>query len=119
MVGLTIDPARGGFLTASLKVKINREELVHPLRELGIESSELCLVFGNCWQVKANLLGYGSAPEVIAAFEIEHESGLKQRFLSSDMGSHRMTHFRITGSIGSQLDFVGETFSVNELSNGR
>jgi hypothetical protein len=116
MLGLNITPTRDGFVTATLNVKINREELVHPLRELGITSSDLNLVFGDCWQVKTNLLGYATAPEVISTFEVEEESALVKNLRGSGVGSQSMTHFKIEGSYGSQLNFVAETFSVVERS---
>jgi hypothetical protein len=114
MLGLRITPVIDGVLTATLNMKINSEELVHPLRQLGITSSGLDLVFGDCWQVKTNLLGYAMAQEVISTFEIDKESALIQRLRASGVGSQSMTHFRIEGSHGSQLDFIAETISVVE-----
>jgi hypothetical protein len=112
VLGMSITPTKDGFVTATLNVKVNHEELVHPLRELGITTSELCLVFGDCWQVITNLMGYCSAPEVMSTFDIIEASELKQKLRSFGVGSATMIHFRIQGSSGSQLDFVAETFSV-------
>lgn len=115
-LGFNVTPANDGFVTATLTVEINREELVHPLRELGITSLELNLVFGDCWQVKTILLGYASAPEVISTFKVEDESALVKNLRAFGVGSRSMTHFKIEGSYGSQLNFVAETFSVVERS---
>ena len=88
-----VEPTEDGFLTASLKIKVNSEELVHPLRELGITSSDLCIIFRNCWQVKTNFW-YTTTPESIVTFEIEEESGLKQKLLSSGVGNRTRFIFR-------------------------
>lgn len=116
VLGLNVTPTKDGFVTATLTVRINREELVHPLREMGITKPDLDLVFGSCWQVKTNLLGYASAPEVISTFGVEDESTLVKNLRVNGVGSRSMTHFKIEGSHGSQLNFVAETVSVVERS---
>ena len=114
LLGFSVNPANGGFLTAVVMVRVNPEELVHPFRELGITSSALCLVFDQCWRIKTNLLGCSAESEVISTFEIDQESGLKQQLLSWGLGTQSMVHFRIQGSAGSELHLVAEGVSIVE-----
>ena len=107
-------PATGGFLEVTLRIRINPEEPVHPLRELGIKSSDLDLVFTRCWQVKVNLLGYATLPEVISTFDLEEHSALIKNLLGRGLGSQTMVHFTFEGSLGSRMDLIAETFSIIE-----
>jgi hypothetical protein len=114
IVTLSLSPAKDGFLTATLAVEINQEELALSPRELGITNPDLDLVFEACWQTKTNLMGHATGPEVISTFAIEKESALIKDLLGDGIRSQRMTHFRIEGSHGSQMDFVSETISIIE-----
>ena len=114
VMGMSVRPVGDGFLTASIRVKINREEPVHSLRELGVKGFDLTLIFGRCWQITTNFWGYASTPEVISTFDIIESSELKQKLRSFGVGNAAMVHFRIQGSTGSQLDFIAETLSVDE-----
>jgi hypothetical protein len=112
--GLTVTLAEDGYLKVSIEVEVNPEESLEPFQELGIKSSQVTLIFQDCWQVATNLLGYAAGREVISTFDIIETSELKQKLRSFNVGSASMIHFRIQGSSGSQLDFVAETFSVVE-----
>jgi hypothetical protein len=115
-ITIVIESAEDGFLTASVSVKINSEEVVQPLRELGITGFDLSLVFERCWQIRSNFLGYATVPESICKFEIEEDSDLKEKMLASGLGDRRMVHFRIEGSQGSQLDVLARNVSVIDES---
>lgn len=112
ILGLIFMPARDGFITVTLDLAMNPEEPVDALRELGVVSSTFRLVFENCWQAKANVLGCTAGQESLSGFDIDQESALISTLRTAGLGSRNMTHFRIVGSSGSQLGFVAESISI-------
>lgn len=112
ILGLVFMPARDGFITVTLNLAMNPEEPVDALRELGVMNSTLRLVFENCWQAKANVLGCTVGQESLSDFEVDQESALIRTLQTAGLGNRNMTHFRILGSSGSQLDFVAESISI-------
>lgn len=109
-----ITTAEDGYLKAVIGIRVNPEESLEPFQKLGIKTSEVNLIFKDCWQVTTNLLGFAMEREVIFSFDIVEPSECKQKLRAFNVGSATMTHFRIQGSTGSQLDFVAEVFSVAE-----
>lgn len=112
ILGLIVMPARDGFITVTLDLAMNAEESVDVLRELGVMNSTLRLVFEKCWQAKANVLGCAVGQESLSDLEVDQESALIRTLRTAGLGSRNMTHFRIVGSSGSQLDFVAESISI-------
>jgi len=106
--------AEDGCLNVFIEVEINSEESLEPFREFGINNPKMTLVFQDCSQVTAILIGFCTGREVMSTFEIIELSELEQKLHAIGVGSETMIHFRIQGSHGSQLDFVGGTFSVAE-----
>jgi hypothetical protein len=114
IICLCIARASNDNVAVTIDVKINPEEPVEFLSSLGINQPEMRLTFENCWQVKSNFWGYATGIESINTLDIEEVSTLKQRLLSLGFGSRTMTHFRIIGSAGSQLDVLADSISITE-----
>ena len=112
LLTLTFPPGGDSFGTISVKLRINPNECFDPFRRLGIAVPDLWLIFQNCWQVNASLIGYCSGTEVISAFEIIEPSDLKQKLHSFGTGNSKMVHFRIQGSHGTKLDIIASEIVI-------
>jgi len=114
VIGFSTSAGESGFIAARLRVRLNPEEPLDQLRDLGISGSEFELVFSRCWQVKANLLGHASGLEAISDVRVQKESSLFAELLALGVGSERITHVTVEGSHGSRIDVAAEEVSITE-----
>jgi hypothetical protein len=115
IISVSFPDLNNGFDTIAFLVKINSEESLELFQELGCDKREVWLSFQGCPQISASLVGFCSGREVISSMDLIENSEIKGRLVQMTLAGSSSSHFRMTGSHGSQFDILAASVSLGSI----
>jgi hypothetical protein len=116
MLGLTIVWDEHAQIEVHLQTEINAEESLEPLKNMGIESASVKVIFHRVWETRTNVIGTSYPREVVLDWTTMNHSQEFDRIKAQGVAiSPTAIHHTIQCSGGSTFDIICEGIWLDTL----